>query len=127
MLLKWNKNLIPTSINLGDKTSQSPKDIANHVIKFFVEKVNKIVENIGNPITDPLDILKTALETWDTRHNLPPLTFQNISLEKTKEYIKSLKSSNSSGLDNISTTILKDTKENLAPILRHITNLSITQ
>ena len=88
--------------------------------EFFVNKVNGLRANIPPCMTDPLDRVRILMEKKDCSFSLKAAQPDDIA-----KVIKSLKSSNSCGLDNIGSYVLKLGCEELTPAITHIVNLSI--
>ena len=76
--------------------------------------------NVGKEIQEKLK-LTTNLNNFD---GLAGFQFQPENIETIKKYIDSLKINTSTGYDDISAKILKDSSETLAPLICQILNLS---
>ena len=99
--------------NIIDKEDE----VANVINDFFVNKIEKLKSNI-NPSwkTDPLKKIAKLKSRF---------TFQKISVEHVSKIIAKMKSSNSSGVDGISSRVLKLVQEEVAPALSVLINSSL--
>lgn len=104
-------------INNKNLTFSHPLDIANEFNKYFIE----VIEN--NIQTNNASNNKQHLKDNVSRQSLfmLPVTCDDII-----KIIDSLKNTNTVGFDNISTKVIKEVKEIIAPLLSHIINLCIS-
>ena len=124
---KWKKSLAgndkqnpPSKIIWKKKFVTSPKKIAEASNEFFKTKVNNIRKNFPKTNTDPILILEQISKRSKNSIKMPFIT-----LEKTKNIINNLTSSNATGHDIISTKILKKIKNQIAPHITHLINTII--
>ena len=90
----------PTKITWKNKFVTSPKQIAEISNAFFKTKVNNIQKNLSKTNTDPISILDLISQRTKNSIKIPFIT-----IEKTKNIINNLTSSNATGHDVISTKI----------------------
>ena len=76
------------------------KMLANISNNYFIEKIKTIRRNFISTENDPLEILKKLKPRNENNFNIPYIT-----IYQAKNYIKELKSSNSTGYDNINSKI----------------------
>ena len=118
--LGWKTGGPPTQLVVNGELKSKPKDLSKCMNEFFVNKVNGLRANIPPCMTDPLDRVRNLMEKKDCSFSLKAAHPDDIA-----KVIKSLKSSNSCGLDNIGSYVLKLGCEELTPAITHIVNLSI--
>ena len=118
--LNWKSSGPPSQLFSEDVIVNSPDGLAETMNKYFLNKVRLLREGIRANGTDPL---KTLRETMQDR--TCTLSLKAVKPEQVLEIIKALKSSKSTGLDNLDTYILKLVAPNSMPPLTHIINLSI--
>ena len=101
----------------GNKITDSNK-IANNFNDFFTNIGTKLANKISPPDSDYVSPLKS--ENKQNSIFLNPTNTDEII-----KITKNLKSSNSSGIDNISTKLLKMIIDEIAPVLFHMFNRSL--
>ena len=97
-----------------------PQEVANSQNEYFIEKVFNIRSNLPQSPIDPLGRLRNLMSKHQNNFKL-----HVVHPDQVEEVIRGLKNSNSSGLDNISTSIVKKMGLELLPAITHIVNLSI--
>lgn len=102
----------------GDKITDN-KLIAEGLNEFFVNVGPKLSSKLGTTNIDPLNF-KVELE------NVPKFSFNVVTTEEITKIIGDLQSKQSSGLDSISTKLLKQVKTEIAPHLTKIANQVLT-
>ena len=115
-----NKFNPPTSIREGTEMNNSPKGIAQLANNFFISKIIKIRNEFPDNSLDPMGILTQLIPKSSCKFTLPPIT-----LSETIKILKNLKSSNSTGYDNVNNKILKRVKLEIAPHICHLINCII--
>lgn len=100
-------------MNIDGKYVNDPTDIAKLFNDFFIDHI------IPNPNSKTCNDTMTSMKFSQSLFMKPTTSF-DINI-----IIKSLKNSNSTGYDEISTRVIKETSEYISPILSHIINLSI--
>lgn len=113
---------------LGNETQDLPKHIDSEKLSedfkdFFADKVNMIRDNIiveGSDITD-----KDDKDPIDCSLNCKMDSFSAISVKDVKDLVSKM-SNKFCCLDPIPTFLLKNCVDEMAPILCHIINLSVT-
>ena len=121
-LAQENKTTTPSRILDKGAYITSPKEIANSLQDFFIDKIIKIREGFTPPTVAAREILR--------RISVPPKTrfiLREITLEETKECIRSLKSSNTVGFDRVTSRFLKLTISIISVIIMHAINSSIRE
>ena len=118
--LKWTNAGVPTKLFSNGSLECSPKNIANIMNKFYIDKVNSIRASLPNSIDDPLRKLKLMMRGRQLSFSVLP-----VHPDMVAETISALRNSKSCGLDNIDTYVLKLIKPHIIPAVTHIINLSI--
>ena len=93
---------IPTNIILEGKQVSSPKQLADVFNDHFIDKVNKIRRGFRNDSEDPIEILEKLVKKPESKFTIPEIT-----LKETYNIITNMKSSNSSGFDEITSKTIK--------------------
>ena len=101
---------------------QRLSELSNIMNRFFVEKINNLIQKIPTTNKDPLKKIKCLAKSIKSQLDLKYVHPDDIS-----KIIDQLKSSKSCGLDNIDTFVVKLAKHELVPAITHIINLSILQ
>ena len=91
------KNTSPINIIYNNLSIISPKHIANIANEYFIKKINTIQNYFLNLNVCPMEILKFLIPRNQNIFSIP-----NISIKETISLINQLKSSNSTGHDDIS-------------------------
>ena len=118
--LGWRSGGPPTKLLENGKMFSKPSELANIMNRFFISKVRKLRSNLPPSQGDPLDLTRRLL-----CNNESSFTLRAVHPDEVTKIITNLKSSKSSGKDNIDTYVLKLAKVELTPVLTHIINLSI--
>jgi hypothetical protein len=111
---EFNIKILQTTEGLI-KYDNNPKLVVNALNNHFCSVGEKIVNKLGKPSKR----YKTEKSVTNSLF-LTPITEQEIS-----DYINQLNSKTASGIDEISATILKNTKQYILKPLQHIFNVSI--
>ena len=101
----------------GNKITD-PKEIANNFNDFFTNIGNKLADKITPPDNNYVSPLKS-------KNQQSSIFLNPTNPEEIIKIVKKLKDSNSSGIDNISTKLLKSIIDEISPVLSHIFNRSI--
>ena len=99
----------------------TPKKLAEIFNDFFIEKVDKIVEQCPPNLSEALNY--TADYLGDRRS--PEWDFEVVTTEEVNKMITELKNTGSTGTDGLSTLTLKKFKEFLVGPLIYIVNKSL--
>ena len=125
-LLNWGGAEAPQSLIDRGLVVRRPVDLANCQMKFFNQKVKKLVDNLPAQKCYPLWWLNDAFLKWDNKDSIPQFTFRKLSLLETIQLISSLRNSTSFGLDKIDALAIKAAVSHLAPPLQHMINCSLS-
>ena len=112
-----NKN--PLYLNYQNSDTRGLNIMSNTFNDSFLNKMVNLNLNIpeGN---DPMEFYKKVIKTGDIKFK-----FQTIGLSKMARTISKLKSTNTTGMDLLSSKMIKDQTYILTPILTHIFNLCV--
>ena len=110
---------IPSYLNYKNNISRGPNSMSNTFNNSFINKIHNLNLNIPEG-TDPMEFYKLVIKTGDKQFN-----FKTIGLSKMARTIDKLKSTNTTGMDLISSKMIKDQTYLLTPILTHIFNLCV--
>lgn len=114
-----SKNL---TVKEGNSTLEDPVNVANAFNNFFKENIEKLDHRIYKSNTqDPIGRLKASLKDRKLAFSLQPVDV-NVVLE----VLTNLKPKTSSGMDGITSEVLKMCKEELAGPITIIINRSIS-
>ena len=102
-----------------------PVDLADCQMSYFNEKVKLLITNLPAPKFNPLLWLNESMRKWSNRNYLPRFTFKETSLPETVQLISSLGNSTTFGTDKIDALAIKVAATDLAPVLRHLINVSL--
>ena len=89
---------------------------------FFVSKVQNLQNNLPNSDLNPLEQVEHLMRNRTCTFQLRP-----VHPDEVTKIINNLKSSKSSGMDEIDSYVLKLAKDDLVPVITHLVNLSIEQ
>ena len=111
------------NLNINGTLLVDPEAVANHLNRYYVKKVQDIID-VAPP--DPTTALEYTREYLDLRAKPPPeFEFQCVDQYQVLEIIKSLKSTGAVGHDGISTKVIKKFHQVLLPFITKIINLSV--
>ena len=120
--LGWNSGGPPSQLVINGELKNKPKEMADCMNDFFVQKVNELRARIPACRVDPLDRVKLAMKDRNCS-----LQLKAVHPEEVSKIIKGMKTSKTCGLDNIDSYVLKLACEELTPGITHIVNLSISE
>ena len=115
----------PLSLLQDGSLIRRPVDLANCQMRFFSEKVKKLVSNLPARKYNPLWWLNDSMSIWSGRNNLKTFSFKETSLLDTIHLISGLGNSTTFGTDLIDALAIKAAATDLAPPLRHMINISL--
>ena len=117
--LNWKSSGAPTQIFYKGALENKPANIAACMNEYFVDKIEKIVENLPVSNFDPLKSLLVK------KFNLNPFHLKAVHPDKVEKIIAGLKNSKTAGVDFLDTTAIKMISKDVVPAITHIVNLSI--
>ena len=124
--LGWKTTTTPQSFQVDGNRISSPKHLANIQMKTFNDKIKKLVEKLPISGDDPLKFVKLALQRWGRNAELrPEFHLKEITVSQTRELLKQLGTSKSSGHDQLDSFLIKIASESLIYPIQFIINQSM--
>ena len=116
----WSASSSPTKLMDKGILVSKPRILAKIMNEFFINKVkllrSKIPESLGNPIS----LVEKIMENRNCSFKL-----RCVHPDEVLDIISNLKPTQSCGIDNIDSKVIKIAKYELTPVVTHIINLSI--
>ena len=128
--LNWTTSGAPTQLFHKGKLENSPKNLAECMNTYFIDKINNLINDMPATEEDPLANLRKLMSGRNRTLKFKPDRNRTFKLkpvhpETVNKLISNLKNSGSVGLDYIDTRIIKLVKTEILPAVTHIINLSI--
>ena len=121
-LLKKDKNASLPLIEEG-KRLETDIEKAEAMNAFFVEKVKRLRKRIDDSkLMDPLQKLKEKFRNRNIN-----FSFRDVSMKEVERIMKRMKKSRSSGVDGISTELIKPVIKELLPAITDLINSSLRE
>ena len=120
-VLKWARSGTPRHLLHKGAIIDSPKEIANVLNDFYINKVQKIIDSIQPTNTDPMTNYKKLVG-----NRVLEMSFTTVSMQELLITISKMKSSTSTGTDNTSMRTIKQSLKTFSPAILNIVNNSIT-
>ena len=118
---KRNQNNIV--LNTPNGVIFHPESVANHLNRYYVSKVETIIEE--NPPDPEVSLQYTKEYVEMMKRKLPEFEFACVSQYEVMKRISTMKQTGAVGHDTISTQVLKKFSQVLAPHITKVINLSI--
>ena len=115
---KSKKQLLPSIFNIGEQELSDPTQIAEQFCKYFT--------NIGPSLASNIPVSQKSPHSFLSGNFVNSLFFEEVSEQEIVNICCSLRSGSTTGYDNISMSLIKDTITSISNPLTHIFNLSIT-
>ena len=119
-ILNWKSSGSPNQLFYRGELINKPQAIAEAQNQYFLDKIHLIRENLPPAPTDPLQILRSLMESRTCTFSLT-----SVHPDEVDKIVSNLSNSSSFGLDMVDTYIIKLIKPDILPALTHILNLSI--
>ena len=116
----------PTSLRINGVINCKQSDMANELIKYYVDKVVDIKSRLPRVNIDPLWALKRAYLRWQPTTGKPTFNLKTVTMQDVSKMIKALKKSHAFGNDNFDAMIVKVGAPVILPVITHVINLSLT-
>ena len=123
--LGWKTGGPPESFLVNGKPNNNPTLMANMQLKFFTEKVKKLIAKLPRPQGDPLAVLRAAMERWSKAGNRETFSLKTITEREMIGILGELGNSTTFGHDKLDALSLKVIASNIYKPLTHIINRSI--
>lgn len=107
-------------LNIGETVIDDPVDVSNEFNAFFTSIAEETLKKIQTEKTD-------HIQSHEWQFEYPTSVFTPTSKKELVKIINSMKNKTSSGLDEVSSLMLKRCHEELIEPLNHIINLSFNQ
>ena len=120
ILLDWDKKPSPTTLVKNGQAITAPQKIANTLNTQILSKASSTIQKIPKTLVDPLDNYSKVIGDKTCS-----LQIQPISLSELRKSISKMKSSNSAGIDSITSRTLKKLITVLDIPLLNLVNSSI--
>ena len=118
--LGWTKGGPPTKLIENGNLCSKPKDLARIMNEFFISKVKKLESELPPSDGDSINLIKNIMSNHQCKFSLGA-----VHPDQILKIISNLKSSQSCGVDNIDSKVIKLIKHQITPVLTHVVNLSI--
>ena len=116
----------PSTFLVNGKLVRKQQELADTLAEYYTRKVSDIKYSLPGVSFDPLFTLKRALSRWKPTGGRPKFSLKETTTTEVLEMIKSLKNSHAYGRDLIDSATVKLGAETLAPVFKHVINLSIS-
>ena len=120
-VLNYKSSGSPSQLFHNGSFVEKPQEVAEAQNEYFLDKIRKIRNEMPPPVTDPLSVLRSILNGRTCS-----FSFRPVYPDEVEKVINSLSNSNTFGLDEIDTYIIKLIKSEILPALTHIVNLSLS-
>ena len=117
----------PTTFNVDGKIITKQQELANTMVNFYMNKVNRIKDRLPRVRHDPLKLLKRVFSRWQPPGRIPAFTIQSVSQGEVFLMIKKLKQSHAYGRDKLDAASVKLGVKYLIGPITHCVNLSLSQ
>ena len=124
-LLGWENDSTPRSFLIEGRLIRKQAELAEAQLKCYENKLNKLRNKMWIKQTDPLELLKTALERWNKSENFEEFEFRKITLLETSQLVSKLGNSTTYGHDEIDALTIKLILPYILIPLQHIVNSSL--
>ena len=123
--LGWKSGGPPQSFLIEGKKVSAPQEMAQEQLKFFNNKIDKLISELPPRTEDPLTILKHRMSKLGSPANRKILTFKTINEIDTLRLINKLGNSTAFGADLIDSKSIKLAVLHLYKPIMYLINLSI--
>ena len=119
--MEWKQQGPPKQLQVGHRLVTSSRAIADHLNTFFIDKILKIRQGLGELVPD----LTTCFNIM--RGKNCQLSLKHVSVSQIKKLLKNLKNTKSTAVDGLDNFCIKVSSDIIAQPLHHIISLSIMQ
>ena len=120
-VLNWKSSGSPSKLFHKGALKTKAQEVADCQNEFFIEKVQKIRNNLPPPKSNPLSKLQCLMKDRQCS-----FTLSMVYPNEVDSIISSLNNTSAFGFDHIDTSILKLIKSEILSAVTHIINLSIS-
>ena len=125
-ILGWSSGKTPSSFKIDGRTVCSPQDVANVQLDYYTQKTSQLIRDLPVNAGDPLSTLKTTMNKWRHKDDLPKFKLSQVNATEVLKIIKSLGNNTAYGHDRIDAMAIKDAAMILYQPLTHLVNLSMS-
>ena len=97
------------------------RDIANSLNRQYVTRIHKLISQMDQPTTDPIERYRKLVTPPTTT-----FTFTKVTMCQLKKILSNMKGTGSMGHDDISLRSIKQASSELLPLLLHLLNRTIS-
>lgn len=121
-LLGRNRTIAPSFLDAGDHFLFKDKDIADHLNNYFVSKVDNLRKSFSNNYTNnSLLIIKDKI----MKDKICTFKLKKVNIDDVKNILKK-QENKPPGIDGLDNKLLQLVVDDVAPVLCHIFNLSLS-
>ena len=120
--LGWKTGGPPTQLVVNGELKNKPKELAQCMNEFFINKVRNLRSHIPACRKNPLERVQSMMMNRSCNFSLKAVHPDEVS-----KIIANLKNSKTCGIDNIDSFVIKLAADDLTPAITHIVNLSLSQ
>ena len=121
-IMKWNKIKAPNKLIINNKITTDNNKIKQAMNEYYKYKPVKVRGEIPDGKSDPLLNYK---KIHSNNSYKPTFKLETILMSQLRNHMKSMKATNSTGVDGISMKTLKMLQDTIEPVLLNIINTSI--
>ena len=122
----WSISLSPTIFSTDTGLISKPKQMADHLNKFFCAKIQDICDSLSSRApSDPLILLRTNFQRWKNKDKVETFELQEVTPKRVRELFKLLNNSSSEDLNGLSNRVIKLSMEALIHPITHLINQCI--
>ena len=107
----------PQILTENGKCHTAPHKIAQSLNRQFIQRIRKLVDEMENCSTDPLVNYRKVIPS-----DLSTFTFQQVTMAQLRKTLHTMRSTNSTGEDDISVRSIKQAQNELEPLLFKLVN-----
>ena len=123
----WKNKGNPELFLVDGNKITNPKQIADKQVKYYHNKVNKLIDELPQQTQNPLETLVKTIDRWGKMNQVTNMTIQSVGTTEVSKIIKEMNGSLSYGHDRIDMKALKVVADSVAAPIAYIINLSIQQ
>ena len=121
-VLGWNKKSGIRQVEVDGQLETDREKIATTFNGYFIEKIQKINDNIPTTDKDPLDYTRNMINDFEGR--IPQFNLRRVDKKEIRNHIMKLRTTTSTSHDDISTLAMKKLCKSITPLLKRIVILS---
>ena len=115
----------PQSLVLNGKFINKPREIAEQLNKFFIEKIQTFKRNIPPRTKDPLELLRKSIRNWKGAKDRIKFELKEVTTLEVCNIFKEHNNSTTTGNEGLDAMSCKCIAPSIIRPLQHILNTSI--